>query len=127
MCSAISLMRSPVTVLSAERGASEVERVDDSTSRVPQSASGSWTFPLGVTGWPSTTRPVIVDVPTSPVAPAVPAAAPARTLTASAVISPAKAETASALMTPSAADDVPDCAVDVAVDAPTRRTAPSAG
>ena len=123
----MSLMRSPVTVLSAERGTSDVERVEDSTSSVPQSASGSWTLPLGVTAWPSTVRPVIVDVPTSPVAPAVPAAAPARTSTASAVISPANTEIASALTTPSAADDVPDWAVEVAVDVPTRRTEPSGG
>jgi len=127
LCSAMSLTRSPVTVLSAERGTSDVERVDDNTSSVPQSASGSWTLPLGVTAWPSTVRPVIVDVPTSPVAPAVPAAAPARTSTASAVISPANTEIASALTTPSAADDVPDWAVEVAVDVPTRRTEPSGG
>ena len=126
-CSAIKRMRRAVTALSAERGASEVVRVDESTSSVPQSASGTWTLPLGVTGWPRTTRPLIVDVPTSPVAPAAPAAAPARMFTESTVISPAKTETARASITPSADDEVPCWAVALTVDAPTRRTEPSAG
>ncbi len=113
-CSAMSRMRRPVTALSAERGSSDVERVDPSTSSVPQSASGSWTLPVGVTAWPRTTRPVIVDVPTSPVAPAGPAAAPARTVTDSATTSPASAVTASARIVPSADDEMPGCAVVVA-------------
>ncbi len=69
----------------------------------------------------------MVEVPTSPVAPAVPAAAPARTLTDSATTSPANAETASARTEPSADDDVPGWAVAVDVAAPTRRTEPSGG
>ena len=123
----MSRMRRPVTALSAERGSSDVERVDPSTSSVPQSASGSWTLPVGVTAWPRTTRPVIVDVPASPVAPAGPAAAPARTFTDSATTSPASAVTASARIVPSAEDEVPGCAVVVAVEAPMRSTDPSAG
>ena len=124
---AISRIRRPVTALSAERGVSEVELVEPRSSRVPQSASGTWTFGLAATGVPSTTRPVIEEVPTSPVAPAEPAAAPARTLTDSATTSPPNAETASALTEPSAEDEVPCCAVAVAVEVPTRSTDPSGG
>ena len=94
---------------------------------MPQSASGSWTLPVGVTAWPRTTRPVIADVPTSPVAPAGPAAAPARTVTDSATTSPPSAETASARIAPSADEEMPGCAVAVAVEAPMRSTDPSAG
>ena len=70
---------------------------------------------------------MIADVPTSPVAPAAPAAAPALTVTDSATTSPPSAVTASALMEPSAEDDVPGCAVVVALDAPILSAEPSAG
>ena len=49
---AISRIRRPVTALSAERGASEVALVEPRSSSVPQSASGTWTFGLAVTGVP---------------------------------------------------------------------------
>ena len=63
---------------------------------------------------PRTTRPVIADDETSPVAPAGPAAAPARTLTESAVISPPNTETASASMTACALEEIPGCAATLA-------------
>jgi len=115
------------TIVAAVRGASDVALVAPRSSSVPQSASGTWTFALAVTGWPSATRPVIVEVPTSPVAPARPAAAPARTDTADATISPPSTVTPSARTEPSAEDDVPGCAVTEAVEAPMRSTEPSAG
>ena len=119
---------SPVTELVAERGAvDEVELVSPSASSVPQSASGIWKFAVAATGWPSTTRPVICDEPTSPVAPATPAAAPARIEIDSAVISPPSNDTASARTLPSADDEVPAWAVTLAVDAPIRIAEPSSG
>ncbi len=80
-----------------------------------------------MTGCPSTTRPLISDEPTSPVAPAAPAAAPARTETDWATISPPRSETAIARTAPSADDEVPACAVTLAVEAPILSADPSSG
>jgi hypothetical protein len=127
-CSAIKRTRRPVTALSAERGAADDVALDStSTSSVPQSASGSWRLGAAATGWPSATRPVIADDPTSPEAPAEPAAAPARIETDSATTSPPSIEIASARTEPSAEDDVPACDVALAVEAPTRSAEPSSG
>ncbi len=84
-------------------------------------------LPLGETACPRTTRPEIAELPTSPVAPAGPAAAPARTVIDWATISPPSAETASVRTFASAEDEVPGCAVTLVVEAPTRRIDPSAG
>ena len=84
-------------------------------------------LPLGVTGWPRTTSPVIAERPTSPVAPAGPAAAPTRTVIDCAEISPPSTVTASARTLASADEEMPGCAVAVVVAAPIRRIDPSAG
>ena len=69
----------------------------------------------------------MVERPTSPVAPAGPAAAPDRTRIVSALISPPRIETASARTLASAEEEVPGCAVALVVAAPMRRIEPSAG
>ena len=95
---------------------------------MPQSASGTCTFGLAVTAWPRTTRPVIVEVPTSPVAPAGPAAAPARTLTDSATTSPAEGrDREGADASPRRTTTCPAAPLRSRSTAPTRSTEPSGG
>ena len=126
--STTSLTRSAVTLAVAVRGGfCVVSTWEPSTSRVPQSASGTTRFGDGVISCPSTVRPVIEDPETLPEALTVPAATLTRRSSEATVISPPKSETASAPVFACALEDVPGCATTCASAEPIFTTVPSSG